>query len=54
MNELKMRGVKRNAIDERLGRFLGMIFSIADHRMTDRRKLGANLILQSRDQLDPD
>jgi hypothetical protein len=52
MDKLKMRGMKRNAINERLRRFGRMVFSIADHGMADRRELRPNLILQSCDQLD--
>jgi len=54
MNKLEMRGMKRNAADQRLKRFLAMVFSIANHGVAQHRKLGSNLILQSRYQLNSD
>ena len=45
MDKLEGRSMKCNAIDEPLRRFRRMIFSIANHRVTDRRKLHSDLIL---------
>ena len=50
MNELKMRCVKSDAGDSPLRRFRRVVFSVADHRVADRRKLHSDLILQSRHQ----
>ena len=47
MNKLKMSGMKSNASDQRLRRFRPVVFSIADDRVTHRRKLRPDLILQS-------
>src|SRR5205807_8654091 len=54
MNELKMRGMKRDASNAPLRRLCRVILSVADHRMVNRRKLHADLILQSRHQRDSD
>ncbi len=50
MDKLKMRGMESNASNERLRRFLAMVFSIADDRVTNCRKLRPDLVLQSGDQ----
>ena len=52
MNELEMHRMKRDASDAAFGGFGGMIFSVADHGMSDGGKLYANLILQSCGQRD--
>src|SRR6478609_568211 len=51
MNKRKMRGVQRDAVNQRLIGFLAMVFPVPDQRMPDGGKLRANLVLQSRDQL---
>src|SRR5689334_8813996 len=51
MNKRKMRGVQRDAVNQRLVGFLAMVFPVSDQRMPDGGKLRANLVLQSRDQL---
>ncbi len=53
MDKPKMRGMKSNASNERLRRFLLVVFSIADNRVAHRRKLHSDLILQSCHQLNP-
>ena len=50
MDELKMRGMKGNAVDELLRRFFRMVFPVANDGMADRRKLRTDLVLQSSDQ----
>lgn len=50
MNELKMPGMKSDASDSPLRRFLPAVLSIADDRMAHRRKLHSDLILQPRHQ----
>jgi hypothetical protein len=54
MEKLKIRGMKGNTINERLRRFRRVVFSVADNRVAHRRKLGSDLILQSRHQFNPD
>ena len=54
MNKLKMGRMKSNAINQLLGRFRPVIFSIADQRVAHCGKLRADLILQSRHQFNPD
>src|ERR1039458_9442129 len=54
MDKLKIRGVKSNASNSLLRRFLPVVFSIADNRVAHRRKLRSDLILQSCHQLNPD
>lgn len=54
MNKIKMRGMKRHASNERLRRFLPVVFSIADNRVAHRGKLRPDLILQSGHQFHPD
>ena len=54
MDKLKIRGMKGNTSNEWLRRFRRVVFSVADNRVADRRKLGANLILQSCHQFNPD
>ncbi len=49
-----MRRVQSDASDAPLRCFRGMIFSVADDWMSDRRKLHPDLILQSRRQRNPD
>jgi hypothetical protein len=46
MDEFKMLRVKRNPSDKLLRRFGRVVFSIADERMTNGRKLSSDLILQ--------
>src|SRR6266852_2286661 len=53
MDKLKMRGMKSNALNQLLRRFPQMIFSVAEYRMTRRRKLHSDLILESCHQLTP-
>src|ERR1700676_3831026 len=53
MDKLKMRGMKSNALNQLLRRFRWVIFSVTDYRMARRRKLHANLILESCHQLNP-
>ncbi len=53
MDKLKMRGMKSNALNQLLRRFRRMIFSVPDYRMTRRRKLHSDLILESCHQLNP-
>src|SRR6266404_5946639 len=53
MDKLKMRGMKRNPLNQLLRRFLRVIFSVPDYRMARRRKLHADLILESCHQLNP-
>jgi hypothetical protein len=53
MDEPKIRGMKSDPINQRLRRFWPVVFSIANHRVADGRELRADLILQSRHQLDP-
>src|SRR5258706_12793736 len=53
MDKLKMRGMKSNALNQFLRRFRRMIFSVPDDRMARRRKLRADLILESCHQLNP-
>src|SRR3981081_803557 len=53
MDKLKMRGRKSNALNKFLRRFRRMIFSVSDYRMGRRRKLHADLILESCHQLNP-
>ena len=48
-----MRRVKGDARNSSLRRFRRMIFSVAHDRVADRRKLHADLILQSRHQRNP-
>lgn len=54
MNKLKMRCVQSNASDSTLGCFRGAVFSVANHRVVDGRKLHADLILQSCHQRNAD
>ncbi|MGB7719091.1 MAG: hypothetical protein WBL65_04275 [Bryobacteraceae bacterium] len=54
MNELKMRRMKSNAGNSPLRRFRQVVFSVADDRVADRRKLHPDLILQPRRQRHPD
>ena len=54
MNELKMHCMKRDASNSPLRRFRYVVFSIADDRVADRRKLHSDLILQSRHQRNSD
>ena len=54
MSKLKMRGMQSDARDAALRRLLGMVLSVADDWMAERRKLHSDLILQSCDQRDPD
>ncbi len=49
-----MRRVKSDARNPPLRRFLRVVFSVAHHRVADRRKLHADLILQSRHQRNAD
>src|SRR6266404_995719 len=53
MDKLKVRGMKSNALNQLLRRFRRVIFSVPDYRMARRRKLHADLILESRHQLNP-
>src|SRR6266853_1907245 len=53
MDKLKMRGMKSNALNQLLRCFRRMIFSVPDYRMARRRKLHADLILESCHQLNP-
>src|SRR6266481_10163717 len=53
MDKLKMHGMKSNALNQFLRRFRRVIFSVADYRMARRRKLHADLILESCHQLNP-
>jgi len=50
MNELKMHCVKSDAGNSPLRRFRQVVFSVAHDRVSDRRKLHTDLILQSRRQ----
>lgn len=50
MNKLKVRCVESDARDQPLGGFCRVIFPVADDRVANCRKLGSNLILQSRQQ----
>ena len=54
MYKLEMRGMQRNARNTPLRRLLGMILSVADDGMAERRKLHTDLILQSCHQGHPD
>ena len=54
MNELKMRRMKSHAGNSPLRRFRQVVFSVADDRVADGRKLHSDLILQSRRQRHPD
>ncbi len=54
MNELEMRRMKRDPIDERLRGFPPVVFSVAKDRVARRRELDPDLILQSGHQFDPD
>lgn len=47
MDELKVRRMEGNAINQLLRGFCPLVFSIADDRVAYGRKLGTNLILQS-------
>ena len=49
-----MRGMQSHTRNAPLCRFLGMILSVADDGVSQRRKLHTNLILQSRHQRDAD
>jgi len=53
MDKLKMRGMKSNALNQLLRRFRRVIFSVTDYWMARRRKLHADLILESCHQLNP-
>src|SRR6266404_4093836 len=53
MDKLKMRGMKSNSLNQLLRRFRRMIFSVPDYRMARRRKLHADLILESCHQFNP-
>src|SRR6266446_3185582 len=53
MDKFKMRGMKSNALNQLLRRFRRVIFSVPDYRMARRRKLHADLILESCHQLNP-
>lgn len=46
MDKLEMRGVEGNPGNQGLRGFLAVVFSVADHRVADRRELHADLILQ--------
>ena len=50
MNKLKMHGMQRHAVNHLLLGFLAMVFSIADQRVPQGRKLRSDLVLQSRHQ----
>lgn len=52
MRELQMSGVQRDPPDSSLGGFLRLVFPVTDYWVTDRGKLRANLILQTRRQRD--
>jgi len=54
MNKLKLRSMKSNAVNQLLRRFIAMVFSVANDGVADGRKLRADLVLQSCDQLNPD
>ena len=54
MSKLKMRGMQSDARNTLLRRLLGMVLSVADDWMAERRKLHPDLILQSGHQRDPD
>ena len=54
MNELKMRCMKSDASNSPLRRFRWIVLSVADHGVADRRKLHADLILQSGHERDSD
>ena len=54
MYELQMRCVKSDTSNSPLRHFCRMVFSVADDRVADGGKLHADLILQSRDQRNPD
>ena len=45
MDKLEMRSMECNAIDELLRGFRPMVFSIADDRVSEGRKLDTDLIL---------
>src|SRR6202165_128385 len=53
MDKLKMRGMKSNALNQLLRRFRWMIFSVPDYWMARRRKLHADLILETCLRLNP-
>ena len=54
MNELKMPCMKSDASNSPLRCFRLVVFSVADDRVADSRKLHSDLILQSRHQRDSD
>lgn len=54
MNELKMPGMKSEAIDSPFRGFFRMVLSVTDDRMANGGKLHPDLILQSRYQFDSD
>ena len=54
MSKLEMRGMQSDARNAPLRRLLGMVLSVADDGMAERRKLHTNLILQSCHQRNPD
>jgi hypothetical protein len=47
MSKLEMRGMQSDAGDAALRRLLGMVLSVADDWMAERRKLHPYLMLQS-------
>jgi len=53
MSELEMSGMESNPGDTPLLCLRGMVFPVADDWMTERRKLNADLILQSSHQRNP-
>ena len=53
MDKLKIRGVKGHTCNQLFSSFRAMIFPVADDRMSQRRELRADLILQAGFQLDP-
>ncbi len=54
MNKLKARGMESDAGDEPLRRFREVVFSVTNHRVSNRGELNPDLILQSRYQGNPD
>lgn len=53
MNKLKMHGVQSHASNQLFRGFRTAVFSITDDRVSHRRKLRSDLILQSCHQLNP-
>lgn len=54
MNKLQVRGMQRHAVNQGLFRLFAVVFSVADKRMSDGRKLRPDLVLQSRLQFHAD